>query len=582
MSREYLILCGGSNLRRKGTNRSGANIIKLDVAPKTGNVHLRLRDITTRMVANLPAVAEDLVELATYVYAADQASERGSDVRFDYGTAWRRRLVFQVPVRCPEIWDAPGVMHELTRTLSFLSDDDYEFTFTRLRKARAWPEYLEYRDDADAVSGVQDVLLFSGGLDSLAGAVQEVLVGQKKVALVSHRPVSKLDARQRTLVRELADRAVQGATPFHVSVTANKTEELGRDFTQRTRSFLFASFAAVVAKLFGLDRVKFYENGVVSCNLPICAQVLGGRASRTTHPRVLHGFERLFTALFECNFLIENPFFWKTRTDVIETMRAAGHADLAAASVSCAHTWQAPTDRPHCGTCSQCVDRRLAALASRLSDDEDPKRRYRVDLLTGKLDDVVAQTMVERIVGTARELEHISGPAHFLQRFGEASRLLKQFSGRPDQVAVQLLDLHRRHAVQINGALDRELADAVRRRELGDLSPTCLLRIVAGSPSEASLFSAPSARSADLASTVFTPTEDDLKVLRALDEAKQTLIQTELAVRSDLSRGTVGDIVRNLQRWGLVYHPRGSRKGAAITDDGRALLKRVGGRRAAD
>ena len=119
----------------------------------------------------------------------------------------------------------------------------------------------------------------------------------------------------------------------------NKKEHLGREFTQRTRSFLFASFAAVVARLFGLGRVRFYENGIVSCNLPVCAQVVGGRASRTTHPRVLRGYEQLFGLLFDCPFEVQNPFLFKTRADVIGLLRASGHADLIARSVSCARTW---------------------------------------------------------------------------------------------------------------------------------------------------------------------------------------------------------------------------------------------------
>jgi len=57
--------------------------------------------------------------------------------------------------------------------------------------------------------------------------------------------------------------------PFHVPVWINKEKALGREFTQRTRSFLYASLAAVVARIFDLWRIRFYENGVVSINLPI-------------------------------------------------------------------------------------------------------------------------------------------------------------------------------------------------------------------------------------------------------------------------------------------------------------------------
>ena len=51
---------------------------------------------------------------------------------------------------------------------------------------------------------------------------------------------------------------------------------------------------AAVAHSSGLDGVSFYENGIVSINLPLCGQEVGGRATRTTHPQSLHGFEKIF------------------------------------------------------------------------------------------------------------------------------------------------------------------------------------------------------------------------------------------------------------------------------------------------
>jgi hypothetical protein len=456
-------------------------------------------------------------------------------------------------------------MDALVHTLSFLSDDDYEFVFQQHPDPPQWWRYLDFPDAPDPVSGVAEVMLFSGGLDALAGAVDEILVQKRKIALVSHRPVSKLDRRQTNLVQELSARAEPKLlAPFHVPVLANKKEFLGRDFTQRTRSFLFASFAAIVARLFNLTRVRFYENGIVSCNLPICAQVLGGRASRTTHPQVLHGFERLFAVLFETPFVVENPFFWKTRTDVISGLRATGHADLAAQTVSCAHTWQASADQPHCGTCSQCVDRRLAALAARLSEAQDPPSRYRTDLLTGQLEDVAAQTMVERIVGTAREVEKLLGPLQFLQRFGEATRLLRQLPGSPAETAVALFELHRRHARDVNDVIGRAISERVKGAGLQTLPSTCLLSLLAA-PQQ------PSAAGRGGNSRTFVPTSDDLRILDALGNSGTTLLQVEIETSAGVSRRTITKRLREMLRCNLIRYPHGSRKGCTLTDDGQRL-----------
>ncbi|HEX8912802.1 MAG TPA: hypothetical protein VF796_10620 [Humisphaera sp.] len=577
MSREHLILCGPPGSRRAPPkSRGGGKTVLLDVTPDSGNLHLRVHDITRRMAADLPPVVHDLVEISSYVFGGDQALYRGDEDGLDYGRRWRRRLRFDVPVRCPDVWRRDAVTGELVRTLSFLSDDDYEFTFRPVRKATPFPSYLEFGDEA-AAADVEEVMLFSGGLDSLAGACEEVLDNARKVALVSHRPVTKLDSRQWRLVSDLRDRA--GPTvpaPFHVPVLVSQRGTAAREYTQRTRSFLFASFAAAVATMLDRRRIRFYENGVVSCNLPICAQVLGGRASRTTHPRVLAGFERLFRLILDPSFVIENPFLWRTRTDIINGVRAAGHARLIAGSVSCAHTIAAETDRPHCGICSQCVDRRLAAMAAGLTDLEDPPERYRVKLFTDRLDRVKEQTMVERIIGTAREVLAIPGPAEFLRRFGEASRLLGQLPGPPDQNARKLLKLHRDHADEITGVVERELNARFRVGRWHDLPPTCLLRMLAGRAAEAAAPPADGLLAAAYPFPEFTPDAIDWAIIQALLASPTTMDQSEIEAETGVrgnrvSRRTIGTRLRELRRLKIVDRPKGDRGGEHLTPMGRAF-----------
>jgi len=49
-------------------------------------------------------------------------------------------------------------------------------------------------------------------------------------------------------------------------------------------------------------------------NLPVCAQVVGDSGRRvTTHPRVLAGFEKLFSLVAGSRFRVENPFVWDTK-----------------------------------------------------------------------------------------------------------------------------------------------------------------------------------------------------------------------------------------------------------------------------
>ena len=153
------------------------------------------------------------------------------------------------------------------------------------------------------------------------------MVHGKKVALVSHRSASKIAGAQTHLVDELrswfgADRVL------HVPVWVNLDGSLGREPTHRTRSFLFAALGAVAARLFDRDRISFFENGVVSLNLPPVAQVVGARATRTTHPQVLAGFHRVLVGVLGRPFHVDNPFAWMTKSEVVERISVNGCSDL--------------------------------------------------------------------------------------------------------------------------------------------------------------------------------------------------------------------------------------------------------------
>ena len=480
MSSPRLILCGSARLTSRTKAWETVEPLRLRLGKGKQDVHLLLEHVTKKMCAGLPDVVTDLLEIAAYVYAADQASTRGGTKEFEYGNKWRRAFRFEVPVRRPDVWQSPEVHQALTHTLGFLSDDDYEFAFTRLQQPPPLERYLFDEQVSATDHGFQEVILFSGGLDSLGGAVQEILQGQRPVVLVSHRPVDKLYRRQLDLVTEIVKRLPGGRPrPLHVAVEVNKGKRLGREFTQRSRSFLFASLAAVIARMFRLDRIRFYENGVTSLNLPISTQIVGGRATRTTHPKALDGFGRLFGSLFGSQFTVESPFRWKTKAEILREIKAAGHGKLCALTSSCTHTYAMTTAHTHCGNCYQCVDRRLNALVAELADDEDPPGKYASDVLKAPREDVDL-TLIEGYLGFARRVEKIKTAADLIQAFPEVARVLGRLGLPPTQAAENVIDLCRRHGQDIccalAGAVRRESEDIVRSK----LPPNCLLSLACG------------------------------------------------------------------------------------------------------
>jgi len=242
--------------------------------------------------------------------------------------------------------------------MTFLTDDHWAFDLVHLNEDRSAQSYFKFQDEAWPFQGVNRVLMFSGGLDSLAGAVEAAEAGEHLV-LTSHRSKGMVSQRQKALVSEL--RRKYPNKIIHVPVWITKDESLGREHTQRSRSFLYAALGAVVASSVRAGGVRFYENGIVSINLPPADEVQRARASRTTHPMTLRSFSELLQLVFEKRFDVDNPFITCTKVDIVKKLNAHGAADLISKSCSCAHTGLFQSQSQwHCGTCSQCIDCRVA------------------------------------------------------------------------------------------------------------------------------------------------------------------------------------------------------------------------------
>lgn len=289
MKHDRLILCGGASAPR-GVRAERLNI---DLWGRNPNVFLKIHNITDAVMKNPPAVLLDLLDLAAYLYAGDQCVPRGGTRSFDYGDRWDRRLRYVIPLRKPKAWDRAEVKEALAELLGWMTDDQFEFSFPKYEEAPKLPSYLEFDKDTPNPTGIEEVCLFSGGLDSLAGAVKEAVVDGRRVALVSHSPAPQLHKRQEQLLKALAEKCKPRKRPFFVHVWANKSSKLTKDTSQRIRSFLYASLGAVIAGVFKLNRIRFYENGPISLNLPICEQLVGARVTRVTHPQTLAGMSKL-------------------------------------------------------------------------------------------------------------------------------------------------------------------------------------------------------------------------------------------------------------------------------------------------
>ena len=476
MQAKRIIPCGG--LTAASLAEVGAEVLPLNLwsgRRDVNHIELKMEDLHENLYKAVPAEFRDLLEIAAYVYCADQATGRGGKNVDGFGDAWRRHFVFTIPVRKPGFWNKAEVKDVLRGTLEFLSEDRFDFEFMAGKQAPKMQEYFPNLLKGGPGDGVEGVVLFSGGLDSLAGAIEEAVAEKRRVLLVTHKPTDKLNGVHANLRALLAAKGGKFA-PTHLYVRINKDSDLNRNYTQRTRSFLYAAVGATVARMQGLDLLRFYENGVVTMNLPVCAQVVGSRATRTTHPRVLAGFATLFSLVAGRSFRVENPFVWETKADVIKRIVRHGCGELIGASVSCAHTWTFSHEFPHCGTCSQCIDRRVGIVAAG-AESFDPAEKYKSDVFTGGRPNDEDRMMVATYVERANEMAKLGNTADLIARYPEAVRMLPYMEGKPVAVAAKVLYLHKRHAAEVNGAIERMLAANAKAMREHTLDRDCLLRL---------------------------------------------------------------------------------------------------------
>jgi hypothetical protein len=140
--REHLVLCGGIDPSR--AEAAAGVSLNLNLHGASANVRLRIADISSRLLTNVPDVLVDLLEVASYVYAADAAVSRGGKSDAQMGASWRRFFRFVIAVRQPDLWSSNAVHGALTETLSFLSDDTYVVEFRHLEKPPAIETYFEF------------------------------------------------------------------------------------------------------------------------------------------------------------------------------------------------------------------------------------------------------------------------------------------------------------------------------------------------------------------------------------------------------------------------------------------------------
>ncbi|MFI7427455.1 7-cyano-7-deazaguanine synthase [Micromonospora sp. NPDC049836] len=301
-----------------------------------------------------PIWAQDLLQVARAVFLADKLSRRESA---DDG--WTRRIDLSVQVAEADSWTGQALML-LSRLLGTLTADHWDI---RLHpRAAAWPHQLRHHTHQP----VEEVALFSGGLDSAAYAAQRSRSAGGDLLLVSYYEPQWATQQKRvfTAIDDLSLRTVrQSKSPQQIR--ARQPLEL----STRSRGLLYAATAVYLAAAHEVSQVAVPENGQLALNPALTPARVAACSTRSVHPHTLSLLNQLIRVLGG-SVTVMNPYLHLTKGEVCRRALEAGlpPATLSSVTLSCGRPPRGRTGL-HCGHCYPCLVRHSGLLAALDSDD---------------------------------------------------------------------------------------------------------------------------------------------------------------------------------------------------------------------
>lgn len=286
--------------------------------------------------------AWDFLSIALAVFGADRFIPRRNSP-----DGWTRTIALDVEVFEPDPWSAHAV--HLAEALRFLSGDIWYLNFRS--GGLQPPTFASKSTDRDCAC------LFSGGLDSLIGAIKLTQEGRRPLL------ISQASPKEGSIQRNLADRIGLAEHRFEGRVIERAAPPY--EPSSRARSVLFFAYGALAAA--GLGGELFVpENGLISINPPLTRRRIGSLSTRTTHPHFMGLLQSIFNGV-ELGVTMSNRYAHMTKGEMLGSCAASTPliSEIASNSYSCG---KGKRLNKHCGRCVPCLIRRAAFSKANISD----------------------------------------------------------------------------------------------------------------------------------------------------------------------------------------------------------------------
>lgn len=298
----------------------------------------------------------DLWAIAATTFAIDRNLRRPALNKWHKGQEWHREIRATIPVQNPRWWSSH--LPKVEALLDWLTADTWRLEVTQ---GRPLTVALPLGDSED-FGFIGKTALFSGGLDSVSGIIDDLETSGQPLHAVSVSTNNRMEKIQRDIFRKVQrlNPRLSSWLPFKLQVRLDNAES-----TARSRGFVFLTSGTLSAIARRTNTLHLYENGPGALNLALSRGQVGAQSAKAVHPKTLRYMERLAEAITgNKDFRIENSAFARTKAQMVE--RVPTHYDSALeASVSCDTGFSHHGGgQSHCGGCTSCVLRHQALVAA--------------------------------------------------------------------------------------------------------------------------------------------------------------------------------------------------------------------------
>lgn len=305
----------------------------------------------------VPNALFDMLIMSGIVYSVDRTISRK---RFSIN-GLTREMIINLPTSNLTLWNP--LTKSMNELLSFMTGDLWSVKF------RPTNNYdLPSIPLSEKCKEVTAVSLFSGGMDSLIGAIDLAQIESGKIFLASHYdstmggPKGDQEKVFKMLNECYPDKFIRFKKAVRIQPQKHKNSEL----SSRSRSLMFFAIAAIVAEALGTD-IVIPENGSVSLNYPLSDSRRSACSTRTTHPILVNQFNNLLLCL-GVKTRANNPYEFQTKGEMVQGCKDPSTLiKIVPQSNSCGkrsqHQFMLDNHfASHCGRCMPCMYRRASLL----------------------------------------------------------------------------------------------------------------------------------------------------------------------------------------------------------------------------